>query len=105
MHPKNAPKDTHHQERASGRKMWIQFPESVAGAQLARHDQARRIRSVGGIALACKPAPKGVRVHGLWAVAWEMETYMYLTASPDRALRRCKYMLYGLSGGQCCVTH
>ena len=26
--------------------------ESVAGAQLARHDQTRRIRSVGGIARA-----------------------------------------------------
>ena len=71
----------------------------------SRRDQARRIRSVGGIALACKPALKGVRVHGLWAVAWELETYMYLTASPDWALRRCKYTLHGLSGGQCCVTH
>ena len=35
----------------------------------------------------------------------EIKTYIYLTASPDRALRRCKYMLYGLSVGQCCVTH
>ena len=38
----------------------------------SRRDQARRIRSVGGVALACKPAPKGVHVHGLalWAGRW-----------------------------------
>ena len=56
--------------------------ESVSGAKLARHDQARHIRSVGGIALACKPAPKGVRVYGLCACGWEMEACMYMTASP-----------------------
>ena len=65
----------------------------------SRRDQARRIRSVGG-----KPAPKGVRVHGLWAGRWKRIVHvhvLYATASLVEGLSGAvRTIRYGLSGRQ-----